>query len=111
MYKLSALKLYFKYNSSLLPLYFNIMFETRTLTHANNTRNRLAEIPNIPKHKLLEQSVRYYIPILLSKMPSSITDKIDTHSLHGFSSYSKKCLLGTYSESCSVLNCYICMKQ
>ena len=35
-------------------------------------------------------------------------DKIDTHSLNGFTNYVKLFLLQTYQDTCTVPNCYIC---
>ena len=37
-----------------------------------------------------------------------ILDKIDTHSLNGFTNYVKLFLLQTYQDTCTVPNCYIC---
>ena len=40
--------------------------------------------------------------------PDIILDKIDTHSLNGFTNYVKLFLLQTYQDTCNVPNCYIC---
>ena len=40
--------------------------------------------------------------------PHIILEKIDTHSLNGFTNYVKLFLLQTYQDTCTVPNCYIC---
>ena len=39
--------------------------------------------------------------------PHIILDKMDTHSLNGFTDYVKLFLLQTYQGTCTVPNCYI----
>ena len=110
MYKLSSLKFYFKYQKEDLPLYFVDMFKPTVVTHSHATRNKnTVNLPR-PKHKLLETSIRFNIPLLLSSLPSLVTDKLNTHSLNGFSNYTKKFLLDVYISVCTTVNCFICAK-
>ena len=111
MYTLSAMKFYFKYLNEKLPQYFTNMFKKELTTHSYNTRNRDAEIPNNPKHRLLQSSIRYSIPETLKIMPVCIIDKLTTHSLNGLSTYMKKHILNTYSELCTIADCYTCSNQ
>ena len=45
---------------------------------------------------------------IVNGTPDIILDKIDTHSLNGFTNYVKLFLLQTYQDTCTVPNCYIC---
>ena len=108
MYNLSAAKFYYKYTHDTLPLYFTNIFRNELFQHNYQTRNKEQGIPHIPHHKLLESSPRYGIPSIVSELPHCIKSKLDTHSLHGFSTYYKNHLLSSYSETCSIINCYIC---
>ena len=54
--------------------------------------------------------IRHYIPELLSKTPECMTEKLDTHSLSGFSNYMKNYYIRNYNENCLIENCYICQK-
>ncbi len=45
---------------------------------------------------------------LLILPPKAILDKIDIHSLQGFTRYIKDYILQSYQEICTVVNCYIC---
>ena len=110
MYTLSALKFHFKHMNDLLPQYFYEMFKDEALTHQHHTRNRLATYLQKPNHKLLEKSIRYQIPLIILDLPDIVTDKVTTHSLHGFSTYAKKYLINKYSELCTSENCYTCLK-
>ena len=52
--------------------------------------------------------IKFYIPLLLRSMPTCIIDKIYTHSLNGFSNYTKQYMLAGYENSCQTRNCYVC---
>ena len=42
---------------------------------------------------------------------SSITEKLSSHSLNGFSHYVKNYYISEYNIACSIDNCYICNRQ
>ena len=111
MYRLSSLKFYHKYLNENLPLYFNDMFKRAEVTHTHATRNRNSVVIARPKHKLLETTIRFNIPILLSNLPSIITDKLHTHSLNGVSNYTKKYILSLYTSVCNLTKCFICTQD
>ena len=50
---------------------------------------------------------RLFLPKVINSTPANLLQKITTHSLQGFSSSIKRCILDEYSELCSVANCYI----
>ena len=105
---LKALKFYYRYTKNEVPGYFNNMFSTLPTTHTYPTRHRDTPRYAIPRHISAEKCIRYYIPTLLNNMPSCISDKIHTHSYSGFSRYIKSFLLSQYSETCTIINCFVC---
>ncbi len=63
------------------------------------------------KHEYAKQCIRYDIPNLVNNTQHNIIEKIYTHSLHDFSRYVKKHLLQLYQDNCTIINCYICLKN
>ena len=57
---------------------------------------------------LAQKSLKLNITNIVNGTPDIILDKIDTHSLNGFTNYVKLFLLQTYQDTCIVPNCYIC---
>ena len=80
-----------------------------SLHHGYNIRpNNLVAVP-FSRTSRVRKNIRYHIPTLLNSFPHGITDKLNTHNLHGFCSYITKYLLGRYQDtSCTVPNCYVC---
>ena len=109
LYNLSLLKFYYKFKKGTLPRYFhNIVY-----FHEHSYPTRYIEDP---AHRLClteyaKNSVRNYLPVFLDTMPASIVDKVDTHSLQGFSKYCKHYYISKYEDHCSILNCYVCSRQ
>ena len=62
---------------------------------------------NKTKRKFAENCVRNQIALIVNKTQSNILDKIDTHSLEGYCNYIKYSYLNTYTELCSINNCYV----
>ena len=58
-----------------------------------------------------EEGMGHAIPALINDTPSSITEKLSTHSLNGFSHYVKNFYVSKYNTVCSIANCYICNRQ
>ena len=108
IYSITALKFYYRYHNETLSSFFRNMFETTHPSHSYPTRNR--DIPRlaIPHTSNVAISIRYTIPRLLLHTPACITNKIDTHSLQGFTKYTKKYLCSLYDEICHIPHCYIC---
>ena len=63
---------------------------------------------NQPNTVLSRESVRYKIPQIMLNAPECITDKIETHSIDGFSRYAKNHLIANYYSYCQDENCYVC---
>ena len=108
IYKVQVLNFYYKLKHQTLPIYFRCFPTTmNTDIHRYNTRRRNIFIPRV-NHEFAKSSLRNSLISIVNKTPSIITDKIYTHSFHGFSSYAKNYYINTYSITCQRRNCYTC---
>ena len=105
---LKALKFYYRYSQNQLPRFFDNMFSALPVSHTYHTRYR--EVPRypLPQRQTTQNCIRYYVPSLINETPVNITEKINTHSYSGFSTYVKLFLIGKYTETCTIPNCYVC---
>ena len=53
-------------------------------------------------HVFAQKSLKLNITNIVNGTPDIILDKIDTHSLNGFTNYVKLFLLQTYQDTCTV---------
>ena len=79
--------------------------------HNYDTRHRNQLHIGITKKAFTKKCIRHSIPALINKTPSSITEKLSSHSLNGFSHYVKNYYISEYNIVCSIDNCYICNRQ
>jgi hypothetical protein len=110
--KLQILKFYYKFKNNKLPYYLqNLPFINNTAihTHATRTQHNIHEIK--PNHEFARKGIRYQLPKVVNGSPIEIIDKVNTHSLQGFAGYIKTKISGSYQESCTILNCYICARN
>ena len=110
--KQQELKFYFKFRNDLLPCYMQRL----PLLHINDihrypTRPEGEMRHPLIKHEYARNFIRYSIPQTINNTPHCILDKIETHSLQGFSKYIKNYYIESYSATCSIANCYICSRN
>ena len=107
--ELHELKFCFKLENKMLPGYFysGIFNRNSDIHEYNIRRNNDYQLPII-KHTFAKNNICYRIPKVMQDMPANIKSKLYSHSIHGFSSYIKKHFINSYSESCNLINCYIC---
>ena len=107
IFKLNALKLYHNFKNNKLPYFFQDMFAGDP-TH--NYETRFSTNPNICAIKTsgAKQRIKYFLPKLLQNISPIISEKLDTHSLKGFSTYFKRHVISEYQSACNIVNCYIC---
>ena len=108
LYTLKSLKLYYKYEKESLPDYFTHMFLSHQTENPYNTRQGSTPIPQQPLKSACSNVIRYKIPLLIANTPLCILNKINTHSLDGFSWYIKRIMVNEYKVTCVIENCYIC---
>ncbi len=58
-------------------------------------------------HAYAKYCVRFDVPSVINSFPKNILDKIDTHSLQGFTRYIRDYILQTYQEICSCKLLYL----
>ena len=90
LFNVALLKFQFKFKHERLPHYFTNMFTLEVVDHSHDTRTRNEPRLPVPRTARADDTIRHYLPIFLSSMPSVITDKIVTHSEKGFAYYAKK---------------------
>ena len=108
IYKLAIYKFYFKLINKELPHYFQDF--TSTFSDGVNhyfLRNPSRQMPKIV-HEFPKHSLRYKLIFTLNNTSTTIIEKASPQSLKHFITYIKNDMIGTYRETCDIVNCYIC---
>ena len=88
IHKLSQLNFFYKLFHRELPEYFNSMLTKKPIDiHDYSTRRRNTFLIEIIYHSFAEKCIRNSILHIVNGVPHAITDKVGTHSFHGFSQY------------------------
>ena len=77
-------------------------------SHSYETRDDNLMYIGPVRHEFAKQCIRQTQPRLINNTPKNVIDKVNTHSLKGFSNYAKKAYLEAYQNTCNVQNCYVC---
>ena len=110
-----ALKFYFKLENKLLPTYFNIFAPKKSQGSTKySIRNPQNQMPQV-KHQYARNTFRCELISITNSVSNTIDyegilDKIQTHSLHGYSLYIKTKFIDLYSYECNTINCYSCSR-
>jgi len=107
--RLQELKFFFRLQNGSLPHYFLQNFISNNASrhqYSTRTSHRLS-IPRF-RHEFFRQNLRYTITQTVNTTPNIIIEKTASHSLNGYSTYTKNWILTTYSDICAINNCYIC---
>ena len=91
-----------------LPHYF----QDFTPTSSNGVKHYLLRNPSRQILKILHEfpkhSLRYKLIFTLNNTSTTIIEKASSQSLKKFIAYIKNDMIGTYRETCDIVNCYIC---
>ena len=82
-FKMQCLKFYYKFIQGKLPPFFDTFFIEKTTLHNYQTRRRNDLHFQTTHSSTAQNCIRYYIPKLLSTLPTRVTEKIHTHSYTG----------------------------
>ena len=109
LFKLNMLKWYHKYVNKKLPKYFlDFEIKSQNQIHDHDTRSSNTISTPVPRLHCARRCLRNYISIIINSMPKIVIDKVQTHSLKGFSVYTKNYFLSNYNTTCVQENCYSC---
>ena len=117
--RLQELKFYFKYIQKNLPAYLldwecisnvNIhLHDTRTLTYTFMIQEHPANSTPLELNTNSQKKcLKYNLPHSVNATPAIVVEKIQTHSLRGFTTYAKQFLIQKYTDTCAIQNCYSC---
>ena len=107
--KLNELKFMYKLENNTLPKNFlSSMFVLNSDVHSYDTRH--ANDVRIPqsRHDFVKNSVRFRLPEVMNDAPTSVKNKISTHSIQGFSKFVKLQMIDRYRFTCHIPRCPIC---
>ena len=109
LFDLSCLKFVYKFKQGYLPNYF-LTFKCipRSSIHEHNTRYSSLIDAEGTRTVIAGNCIRHHLVTVLNNTPKCIIDKIDTHSLHGFSFYIKRYYLDQLTYECNLRECYVC---
>ncbi len=112
IHKLNKLKFYFKFINNELPQYFQeLPLNANRDIHEYRTRQKHNVHMIRVNHVYAKYNIRYDLPVFINNTHASITDKINTHSLQGFSRYVKTKYVESYKMNCTIPDCYICQNM
>ena len=92
--KLQELKFNYKLVHRQLPSYFNCISVTT--------------INAVHQHDFATRCIRFSVIDTVNKTNTSIISKIFTHSIYGFTHYTKDRILQNYDYTSNIDNCYVC---
>ena len=105
---LQTLKLYHKFRNNKLPYYMqNWPLYQNYNIHNHSTRGANALHNNRCIHVFAQKSLKLNITNIVNDTPHNSLDKINTHSLNGFTNYMKLFLRQTYQDTCTAPKCYV----
>ena len=108
IYVRQSLKFFYSLKNDKIPSYFENFHIGRNVTHNYNTRQR-NQFRNVSRNRVsCEKVLRYLLPKLLLNIPNSIKESIHTHSVQSIKNRFKLYALGTYNDTCSIRNCFVC---
>ena len=109
IFALQELKFIFKIKNGMLPHYFlNLQYFRHSDVHSHNTRFSNYILPLQNQHVFVNKSICFRVPSILNNCPNIIKEKINTHSIKGYSNYIKKYYIEKYSAICLLNHCYSC---
>ena len=102
-------KIYYK--DKKLPQYFMNMFTIHADIHPFGTRQSSHLHHGITRIAKARKCIRYVLPTLIDNTSQAILDKVETHSIDGFSFHAETPTIEDYASICHIRNCYICKRD
>ena len=112
IYKLNQMKFLYKLINKSLPSYFNsFSYKSGSDVHTYHTRNRNKLRTVVIKHEFVRGSLRCSLPLVYNSMSDFIIDRFYTFGWNSISDCQKKVFTSSYSEACTLLDCYSCNRH
>jgi hypothetical protein len=107
LFELNCCKMYARYLKGILPQYFNEQLHPVSSTHSHFTRQQNDAHINRCRHPIQHQSFNHKVSKAWNQLPI-LYKPTPTLSLNSISRKLKQYFISLYSETCSIVNCYIC---
>ena len=109
LFSQNCLKFVYKFKNSQLPKYFlSLQCVPRSSIHDHDTRNASQIDTVYTRTHMAAKCIRSQLPLVLNDTPEVILNKINTHSIQGFSFFVKQYYLSKYTTQCHEIACYVC---
>ena len=103
--RLQELKFYFKYIHKNLPAYLlDWEFISNVNIHLHDTQTSSTIHTVRTKQEFAKKCLKYNLPHSINATPAIVVGKIQTHSLQGFTTYTKQFLIQKYTDTCAIQN-------
>ena len=104
-----CLKFVYKFQNCQLPMYFlSLQCVPRSSIHSHDTKSANKMDTIYTRTKMAAKCIRSQLPLLLNDTPDIILNKINTHSIEGFSFFIKQYYLSQYTTQCQDRECFVC---
>ena len=109
LFDLNCLKFVYRFKKGSLPCYF-LTFDCIPRSDIHDHDTRYSHLINVEatRTRMAENCIRHHLITKLNNTPRCILDKIDTHSLEGFSFFIKRHYLNELTYECNLRECYVC---
>ena len=109
LFSQSCLKFVYKFKKSQLPKYFlSFQCVPRSSIHDHDTRGAEQVDTIYTRTHMAAKCIRSHLPVILNDTPAIIINKINTHSIQGFSFFIKRYYLSQYTTQCQLRGCFTC---
>ena len=109
LFSQSCLKFVYKFKKSQLPKYFlSFQCVPRSPIHDHDTRDAEQVDTIYTRTHMAAKCIRSHLPVILNDTPDMIINKINTHSIQGFSFFIKRYYLSQYTTQCQLRGCFTC---
>ena len=109
LFSQSCLKFVYKFKKRQLPKYFlSFQCVPRSSIHDHDTRGAEQVDTIYTRTHMAANWIRSHLPVILNDTPAMIINKINTHSIQGFSFFTKRYYLSQYTTQCQLRGCFIC---
>ena len=108
-FELNCLKFLYNFKKGLLPKYF-MSFRCTPMSSIHDHDTRYAsQIETISTRTVMaSKRIKCRLQDIIFSTTESILNKIETHSLHGFSQFAKRFFIYQYPTHCFKINYYVC---